>query len=150
MQSCSFLVARHSPTQDFLPCSRSSSFSLSLFFCPLQFCIHCLPCSKPSFNLLSTSFSLLNPPLSKLFSPSSPSSKLIHLAYISLTACQCGFCPHPVLPLSKDCSILVNSLFFSPPISLSLLPYLPLPLLSHAVFELLCSDSYCSLLPFPS
>lgn len=45
-----------------------------------------------------------------LFSPFPPSSKLIHLAYISVTACQCGsFCPRPVLGLSIDCSILLKS-----------------------------------------
>ncbi len=63
-----------------------------------------------------------NLPLSKLnlFSPSSPSSKLIHLAYFSLTACQCGcFCPNPVLPLSNDRSILLKSSIFFPYITLT-------------------------------
>lgn len=54
-----------------------------------------------------------------LFLPFSPSSKLIHLAYFSVTACQCGCsCPRPVLRLSIDCSILVKSSLFFPYITL--------------------------------
>lgn len=109
----------------------SSSFSLSLSFCSLLFSVH------PAANLHSTfpqpSSVIPNSPLSKLnlFSPFSPSSKLIHLAYISLTACQCGcFCPHPVLPLSNDCSILLKSSLFFPYISL----IVPPPLLLHAEY----------------
>lgn len=54
-----------------------------------------------------------------LFSPFSPSSKLIHSAYFSVTACQCGCsCPRPVLRLSIDCSILVKSCLVFPYITL--------------------------------
>lgn len=110
---------------------------------------------NPTANLHSTFPQLASvipkPPLSNLFLflPSSPCSKLTHLAYISHTTC--CFCPHPVLLLSNDCSFLVRSSLSPPTISISLFSLYLLFCMQNTQHSSCCALTHTalSLLPFP-
>lgn len=109
----SVMLSPYSKTQSLRTFSPVAAQVLSLSFCPLQLC----PLStlqqtfiQPSLNRLQSYQTLhfLNSPSSRL--PLPPASWFTRPISHLLTACQCGcFCPHPVLLLSNDCSILVKS-----------------------------------------
>lgn len=121
----------------FSPCSKTQSLGILFPVAAQVVCPSVLHRSVSSFNptanlhptFLQLASVIAKSPLSNLFLllPFSPCSKLTHLAYISLTACYS--CPHPVLLLSNDCSILVRSSI--PPQHISLI-VLAVPLVLHA------------------
>lgn len=88
--------------------------------CPSLLAVISHPAANLNWTFPQPSSVILNLRISNsTFLPFPSSGKLIHLAYFSVTACQCDcFCPRPVLPLSSDCSILPKSSLNFPYITL--------------------------------
>lgn len=124
------------------------------FFPPLKYVLQSVlfTLDRSMINLLPSPFSHTKPLSVSTFSPRQRADS--HALYFSATARQCGcICPHPFCPLSVGYLIQLKSFPFPPsppPISMSFLLYLPLPLVLHAKHAVLCSESCCSFLHFPS